>query len=435
VKLKRAALITTTCLGVGFLGVLAITQYSDLHTDTKALTPRGATQELIERGAYLARLGDCAACHSIAGQPEYSGGLKMHLPIGSIYSSNITPDPQYGIGQYSLTEFDRALRYGVARGHTLYPAMPFVSYANTTEEDVQALYAYFQHGVTAAAVPNRKADIAFPLSLRFPLTLWRWTFAPAPKPFDFAHYSDSEIAQGAYFVEGLGHCGECHTPRGIALEMKSRSPRSNTFLSGAVIDDYYAPSLRSDGRGSLSDWDVNQLALFLQTGVNPRGIAFGSMTEVIEHSTQYMSAADLQASAKYLKSIASAEPSSNKYDDATARSLAAGNLTARGASTYIDNCAACHRPDGHGYEGVFPTLAGNPVVESPNPLSLATIVLKGSTTARTGQTPAQFTMPAFAWRLDDQEIADVLTFIRTGWGNKAPPVDKAAIAKLRADAH
>jgi alcohol dehydrogenase (quinone), cytochrome c subunit len=159
------------------------------------------------------------------------------------------------------------------------------------------------------------------------------------------------------------------------------------------------------------------------------------MTEVIEHSTQYMSTADLKASAKYLKSIGNATPSSNRYDDRTASSLAAGDVAARGASTYIDNCAACHRPDGRGYEGVFPSLASNPVVESSNPLSLATIVLKGSTTARTGQTPAQFTMPAFAWRFDDQEIADVLTFVRSGWGNKAPAVDKAAIAALRADPH
>jgi mono/diheme cytochrome c family protein len=432
-KFKRAAVVTATSLGVGLLSILSITHYSDVHTDAKALVPAVPTQALIEHGAYLAKLGDCAACHSVAGQPEFSGGLKMHLPIGDIYSTNITSDPQFGIGKYSLTDFDRALRYGVARGHTLYPAMPFVSYANTTDEDVQALYAYFLHGVTAAAIPNRHADIAFPLSLRFPLTVWRWAFAPAPKPFDFARFSDGDISRGAYFVEGLGHCGECHTPRGPALEMKSHSPTTKTFLAGAVVDDYYAPSLRSDGRESLADWDVAQLASFLKTGVNPSGIAFGSMTEVIEHSTQYMSAADLLAAAKYLKSITATDSSSNEYDDATARSLAAGDLKARGATTYIDNCAACHRPDGHGYEGVFPSLAGNPVVESSNPLSLATIVLKGSTTAHTGQTPAQFTMPAFAWRLDDQEIADVLTFVRSGWGNKAAAVDKAIVAKLRTD--
>jgi mono/diheme cytochrome c family protein len=441
VKLKKVAAISLSCVGAGFLGVLAVTHYSDSNADATPLTPLPATPELIQRGAYLAKLGDCAACHSLPDNPEFSGGLKMGLPIGSIYTTNITPDPKHGIGTFTLTDFDRALRFGVSKGHTLYPAMPFASYANITADDVQALYAYFMHGVAPAAIPNRRAEILFPLSLRFPLTVWRWLFAPTPKPFDFASYADAQVAKGAYFIEGLGHCGECHTPRGIALEMKSQSPQGgSTFLAGSVVENYFAPSLRNEGQGSLAEWNIDQIALFLHSGVNTRGIAFGSMTEVIEHSTQYMTESDLQASAKYLKGVGHFEASpstssttlSYSYDTATAKSLAAGNLSAQGAATYIDNCAACHRPDGTGYEGVFPTLAGNPAVESADPLSLATIVLTGSKTAKTHTTPAQFTMPAFSWRLSDQEIADVLTFIRNGWGNKAAPVNVSTVTRARA---
>src|SRR3984957_14952092 len=141
------------------------------------------TVQLIDRGAYLAKLGDCAACHSIPGQPAFSGGLKMGTPIGAIYSTNITPDATYGIGRFTFVDFDKALRDGVADGHSLYPAMPFTSYYNTKPEDVQALYAYFKYAVAPANIPNRASDIPFPLSMRWPLTYWRWLFASKPVPF------------------------------------------------------------------------------------------------------------------------------------------------------------------------------------------------------------------------------------------------------------
>jgi len=201
---------------------------------------------LIARGEYLASLGDCGACHSTPGNPAFSGGLKMALPIGAIYTTNITPDKTYGIGRFSLADFDRALRFGVANGHTLYPAMPFASYAIVTREDVKALYAYFEFGVTPAAVPNRKSDILFPLSMRWPLTYWRWAFAPKPKPFGGDAFADAAVARGAYFVEGLGHCGECHTPRGVALQVKAQNGRDGkAFLRGGPgrCDEARRPSL------------------------------------------------------------------------------------------------------------------------------------------------------------------------------------------------
>jgi alcohol dehydrogenase (quinone), cytochrome c subunit len=384
----------------------------------------------LARGEYLARLGDCGACHSTAGHPPFSGGLKMALPIGAIYTTNITPDKTYGIGRLSLAEFDRALRFGVANGHSLYPAMPYPSYAITKREDVAALFAYFKFGVAPAAVPDRHNDILFPLSMR-----WRLVFAPKPKPFDASSSADATIAQGAYFVEGLGHCGECHTPRGLALQVKAQSRRDgNEFLSGAPVENWYAPSLRSGGPDTIGEWSEPQIARFLQTGVNHSGIAFGSMSEVIVNSTQYLTAQDAEATAKYLKTLQSppaADRAHFSYNEGTDRKLAAGDATDRGALLYLDNCAACHRPDGRGYEGVFPSLAGNPVVEAENPLSLVSVVLLGSKTSRTPATPAQFSMPAFAWRLTDRDAADVVSFIRSSWGNDATPIESRTVAALR----
>jgi alcohol dehydrogenase (quinone), cytochrome c subunit len=420
------------CVLIAVIGVVAI-YISNATAGIKDSATLDLSPQLVEKGAYLAKLGDCAACHSVTGRPPYTGGYRMNTPVGAIYSTNITPDATYGIGHFSLADFDRALRFGVSQGHTLYPAMPYVSYANTKPEDVEALYAYFKQGVAGAAVPNRKPDIVFPLSMRWPLTIWRWLWAPRPSPFLDEHL-DRDVARGAYFVEGLGHCGECHTPRGLAFQLKARSPAEGAvFLSGAVIENWYAPSLRSGAAGSLESWSEADLEQFLTQGVNRRGAVFGSMTDVITHSSQYLTPDDAHATAKYLKSIRdTSSAAAFVYDGSTDRSLSGGDATRRGAMTYLDNCAACHRPDGRGYEGVFPSLAGNPAVEASNAASVVSIVLGGSSTPRTINTPAQFAMPAFAWRLTDQEVADVVTFVRSSWGNRADAIDEAKVHDLRA---
>src|SRR6202453_1317228 len=425
--MKGKAVLTVVAIGVAHI--------SDSSAGEKNLVAPAPTPSVIARGAYLARLGDCAACHSIPGKPAYSGGLRMAIPIGAIYTSNITPDSNNGIGRISLSDFDRALRFGVAEGHSLYPAMPFTSYSNTRPDDVAALYTYFKNGVAPAAVPNRPNDIVFPLSMRWPLTFWRWVFAPTPKPFLASAGMDAQSSQGAYFVEGLGHCGECHTTRGITMQMKAATSAEGTaYLSGAVIENYFAPSLRNSGPGTLGAWSEEELAQFLETGANAQGIAFGSMSDVIIHSTQYMTPADALATAKYLKARRDVEegPATRFTYDATEHdALKNGDASKPGARIYLDNCAACHRPDGVGYELVFPRLARNPVVQAENPRSLISIVLDGSQTARTARTPAQFTMPRFAWRLSDKDVADVVNFIRTSWGNGALPVSSADVAKSR----
>jgi alcohol dehydrogenase (quinone), cytochrome c subunit len=432
----RTSLAFVGIAGVcGLLGVMVFSYLADGAAGEGNLAAAAPSPALIARGEYLARLGDCAACHSVPGRPPFAGGLRMAIPIGAIYTTNITPDPVNGIGQFSLADFDRALRFGVADGHSLYPAMPFPSYASTRPDDVAALYAYFKYGVTAAATPNVPNDIVFPLSMRWPLTFWRLLFAPKPTPFQDRAKSDPIVARGAYFVEGLGHCGECHTPRNLALQVKAQTPsQGSAFLSGAVIENYFAPSLRSGGPDTLGGWSENDIADFLTTGANPHGIVFGSMTDVIVHSTQHLTREDALATARYLKALGapSGPPArSFVYDETEHRALKRGDASKPGALLYLDNCAACHRPNGTGYDRVFPRLAGNPVVEAANSVSLISIVLAGARTPRTALTPAQFAMPAFAWRLSDQDVADLVNFIRSSWGNSASVASAGDVARVR----
>jgi len=214
--------------------------------------------------------------------------------------------------------------------------------------------------------------------------------------------------------------------------MKATTPAGGAaYLSGAVIENYFAPSLRTSGAGSLANWDTKDIADFLRMGANKYGIVFGSMTDVVTHSTQFMTDEDALATATYLKSIADPQISAFAYNDAEHLALKKGDTSKTGSLLYVDNCAACHRPDGHGYDRVFPGLAGNPVVMAPDATSLALIVLGGSLTPKTNKTPAQFAMPAFAWRLDDQEVADVVTFIRDSWGNQGKPITASEVTKLR----
>lgn len=436
--MKHRKLVTRISIIVGLgVALLLATSVSDHLAGDSSLRAVQVTPALVQRGAYLAKLGDCAACHSMPGRPPFTGGLAMHIPIGTIYTTNITFDTVDGIGNDSLDDFDRALRFGVSRGHTLYPAMPYPSYSRLRPEDVQALYAYFKYGVMPSATPNVANDVTFPLSLRFPLTMWRWAFAPKPAPFTPPVGMDPQVANGAYFVEGLGHCGECHTPRGLAMQVKAQTAADGaSFLAGARVDNWFAPSLRSiDVQGTLHDWSETGLASFLRSGASNGGIAFGSMSDVIAHSTQYMTASDAQDTARFLKSLdpASASPAFT-YDGTTDQALRNGDASQRGAMIYLDNCAACHRPDGTGYDRVFPRLAGNPAVTADDPTSTISIVLAGSRTVWTHPAPAQFQMPSFAWRLSNQEVADVATFVRGSWGNHAGAVDVKTVQALRTQA-
>ncbi|MHC8359087.1 c-type cytochrome [Pseudomonas sp. LS2P72] len=394
-------------------------------------------QNLIKQGEYLARAGDCVACHTAKDGKPFAGGLPMETPIGTIYSTNITPD-KTGLGDYSFEDFDKAVRHGVAKnGSTLYPAMPYPSYASVNGADMNALYAYFMHGVAPVAQENKASDIPWPLSMRWPLAGWRLMFAPAVADYKAAPGEDAVVSRGAYLVEGLGHCGACHTPRALTMQEKALSAgEGSAFLSGsAPLEGWIAKSLRGDHKDGLGSWNEEQLVQFLKTGRSDRSAVFGGMSDVVTHSMQYMTDNDLTAIARYLKSLPANDPDDqpHQYDKQVAQALWNGDDSKPGASVYIDNCAACHRTDGHGYTKVFPALAGNPVLQSEDPTSLIHIVLKGGTLPATHTAPSTFTMPGFAWRLSDQEVADVVSFIATSWGNEGATVKANDVMALRED--
>jgi mono/diheme cytochrome c family protein len=394
-----------------------------------------ADDALIKQGEYLARAGDCVACHTAKGGKPFAGGLPMETPIGTVYSTNITPDTN-GISQYSLEEFSQAVRHGVRKdGSTLYPAMPFPSYARVSDADMKALYAYFMKGVEPDATPNKPTDIPWPLSMRWPLAIWRGMFAPDVKAWEPVANADAEVNRGAYLVEGLGHCGACHTPRALTMQEKALNPAGgDQFLAGsAPLEGWIAKNLRGDHKDGLGSWSEADLVQFLKTGRSDRSAVFGGMSDVVEHSMQFMSDADLKAIARYLKTLPPSNPEDKPhvYDKQVADALWKGDDSKPGASVYIDNCAACHRTDGHGYTRVFPALAGNPVVQTADPTSLIHIVLAGGTLPATTSAPSNFTMPAYAWRLDDQQVAAVVNFIRTSWGNLGGEVTAKDVSKLR----
>lgn len=403
--------------------------------------PTAATdQQLIKQGEYLARAGDCIACHTAPKGKPYAGGLGMATPIGKVYSTNITPDKQHGIGDWSFDDFNKLMRTGVTKqGYTVYPAMPYPSYSRLSDADMRALYAYLMHGVAADTAPNRDSDIAWPLSMRFPLTIWRWVFAPKPVPAPAPSATaagDGQLLRGAYLVQGLGHCGACHTARGFGLQEKALTELdSDAYLAGgAAIDGWVAPSLRNEHGGGLARWSEADIAEFLKTGRNSHSASFGAMNDVVAHSMQYMSNDDLAGIAKYLKSLPPANTKAKPFvdDDKVAKALFAGKVDGGSAALlYLNNCAGCHRSDGKGYNKAFPALAGNAVLQTADPSSAINIVLSGGAVPATHGAPSSLVMGAYADRLNDQQIAEVVTFIQTSWGNHGSAATAAQVAKLR----
>ncbi|NHN89715.1 cytochrome c [Acetobacter conturbans] len=400
--------------------------------------PANSDPDLIRQGEYMARAADCAACHSVRGQPPYSGGVPFDLPMGRIYSPNITPDPDHGIGHDSEEQFARAIREGVRHdGASMYPAMPFPSYARLTDADVHALFVYFRYGVKPLATTPPASTIIWPLSMRWPLIFWRGMFAPAPQvalKTTRRTFPDTTIARGAYLVEGPGHCGACHTPRALTLQEKALTAADGPlYLSGGgAVDGWHPPSLRQENRTGLGRWSEDDIVAFLREAGAPLGSAFGGMADAVEHGTQYLTDNDLHAIARYLRSLQPTRMPDPawRYDPATETALRQGDVTARGARVYVDHCAACHRDDGRGYPTVFPPLAGNPVVMDDRPDSLVAILFKGAVLPATRTAPSSFVMPSFVRSLSPQQMADVLSFIRSAWGNDAPPVDVETVRKL-----
>ena len=379
---------------------------------------------LVQRGAYLARLGDCVACHTAPGGAPLAGGLAMHTPFGVLYSTNITPDKETGIGNYTFAQFDRAVREGVDDdGDNLYPAMPYPSFAKTTPADMRALYAYFVHGVKPVHRPNETNHLEWPFSMRIGMKFWNMAFLDA-NPYQADSGKSAEWNRGAYIVQGLGHCGTCHTPRGVGFQEKAMDQSGaagGDYLGGASIDNWYAPSLRDLGT-------PQDIARFLQTGRNPHTAAYGPMTEVVHHSSQHFTDADLGAVADYLASLSSAPagaPSAPSPTEAEHRLYGTA-----GGLGYVQFCSVCHQLDGNGAGDIFPPLAANSSVVSTDPASVIHVMLSGWKSAQTQRFPRQFAMPSFA-ALSDAELAQIVNFVRTSWGNRAPSVTADDVGKLR----
>jgi len=398
------------------------------------LAAHAADDALVQRGAYLAKVGDCVACHSAPHGKPFAGGLQMSTPMGAIYTTNITPDPNTGIGGYSEEEFARALRDGVAKdGHNLYPAMPYPSYAKVNDEDMRALYAYFMHGVAPVNQANREPDIKWPLNMRWPLKLWNIVFLDKDV---YQNKPDKDVAwnRGAYLIQGLGHCGSCHTPRGVAFQEKALDESGNAYLTGAVLDGWFAANLTGDHNTGLGRWSEQDLSAFLKTGANAHASAFGSMTSVINNSTQALDDSDVAAMSRYLKSLPAAGGNGAPqytYDAKATKVSLARPANDPGARVYTAFCMHCHGVDGKGFAPMLTPLSGNPNVLEKDESSLINVTLNGSGDLVIQGVPAAFPMPKFAAVLDDQQIADVLTFIRAGWNNNASAVQPEDVAKLR----
>lgn len=389
----------------------------------------------LSHGEYVARLGNCVACHSTPEGAPLAGGLKMAVPmLGNIYATNITPDTATGIGGYSFEEFDRVMRTGVAKdGHRLYPAMPYPSYAKMSEQDMRALFDFVMNDVQPVNQPNIAAEIPGWKSPRWPMAVWNMLNLD-DDPYAVDSSKSDLWNRGAYLTQSLGHCGACHTPRGLLLQEKGLDDSDSAFLSGAELDHWHASTLNGDPNSGLGRWNQADVAEFLGSGHNRFGTAFGTMVEVVNNSTSHMSDDDLNGMAEYLKSLPAVKEknaTAYSYDDTQTKNLLALDFSKPGAQIYFEYCSNCHVTSGAGYYPYQPPLAGNPIVLEADPSSLINITLNGSLRVIAAEGPDVNDMPYFRQLLSDQQIADALTFARSSWGNNAAAVTAAEVAVIR----
>jgi len=400
---------------------------------------------LVEAGAYLARAGDCTACHTAPepGSAPFAGGYAIPSPMGPIISSNITPSKTHGIGNYSLEDFARAVREGVTPGGKhLYPAMPYTAYAGVSDEDIAALYAYFMLGVAPVDTSPPETKLPFPFDYRALMIGWNLLygghgFTPAPG-------ASPEVQRGQYLVETLGHCGTCHTPRNVMMgEERAR------FLAGGTVGGWVAPNITPDAIAGIGGWSADEIVAFLRDGVVPgKGVASGQMAEAVEHSLRHLTDDDLRAIAAYLRTVPPvADPGLARaaFDWTEARPTAitafepgngpmqadlADATTLEGAILFNGACATCHGIDGAGTpDGTFPSLTANTTVGASNPANLVLTIASG--VDREGANGHAF-MQTFGEELTDAQIAAVATYVTARFGNPEVSVDEPAVALLRA---
>lgn len=378
--------------------------------------PPGSSQSLVERGKYLTEAGDCVACHTKAGGARFAGGRPIPTPFGTLLSANITPD-ETGIGGWTAGQFYRALHEGVDdEGKHLYPAFPYNYYTKVSRADSDAIFAYLKTIPKVRSHVDRN-HLTFPFNIRWLMTFWNWLFLHEgefkPDPTKSAAWN-----RGAYLVEGLGHCGACHTPSNFA-----GAPKNGDYLQGGRFGLWFAPDLTPNQRTGLGGWTRDELIAFLKSGRNAHGSASGEMGEVVAFSTSQMTDEDLQAIATYLAdqkpSPAAKEPHPDK-----------GTMR-RGEAIWVDACSACHRMQGQGVPRFFPPLSRDANLQQRDPTTVLRFILAGTRSTPTDAAPTPLSMPSFAWKLSDDEIAAVATYVRNSWGNAASPVSAHDVAKLR----
>jgi mono/diheme cytochrome c family protein len=373
--------------------------------------------EQVRRGQYLVAVGDCISCHLRPGGEALAGGLGLKTPFGVIYSSNITPDRETGIGNWNSDQFYHAMHDGKDEdGNNLYPAFPYPWFHRVSREDDDAILTFLKT-VPAVKYTPPENSLHFPMSIRSSVKGWNFLYLDS-KPFKPDARQSDEWNRGAYLVTGLGHCGGCHTPKNAF-----GADKNDEQLAGGTLDNWVAPDLTNNERTGVGRWSVEDIAEYLKSGRNALAAAGGAMADVIRYSTAYLTDADRHAIAVYLKS----QPAS-----ATLKVQAADPVVMQqGAAIYSDACASCHLEKGVGQPRYFPPLGHNAVVQQHDPTGLAHLILGGTHIGAGRQLPTAFAMPSFAWKLSDAEIAAVTTYIRSSWGNEAPPVSAAAIADAR----
>ncbi len=412
------AVVLLAALAVAAVVALNLRGEDPLHTSDALFT---STPAQVDRGRYLALDGNCAGCHSARGAAAYAGGLGIATPFGTIFSTNLTPDQQHGIGSWSAAHFWRAMHNGRAKdGRLLYPAFPYPSFTKITREDSDAIYAYLR-SLPPDAAPNRPHKLRFPYDTQAALAVWRaLSFQPGsfvPDPAQPAEWN-----RGAYLTEGLGHCIACHGSRNaLGATEEARG------LSGGVIpvENWYAPSLTSVREAGVATWEARHVVQLLKTGTAPGGSVMGPMADVVFRSTQYLDDTDLAAMAAYLQKLPEVAPAT---PPAPVVRRDPGTME-RGATIYAQRCAYCHGDAGQGAPGAYPPLAGNRAVLMDNAVNLMQMVRHGGFLPATAGNPRPYGMPPFGHVLDDRQIADVLTWVRGSWGNDAPPIGQRDMAR------
>ena len=370
----------------------------------------------LRRGQALVIAGDCLSCHAREGGAPFAGGLGLSTPFGTIFSTNITPDARTGIGGWDGDKFYRAMHDGVGRSGNLYPAMPYPQFSRLTHADDDAILAYLK---SLPAVDYRAPDnrLPFPINLRVMVNGWNLLFFK-PATFQADASQSAEWNRGAYLVTGPGHCGACHTPKNAL-----GADQAGKAFRGGDLDNWVAPDLTGNSRTGLGGWNIDDLVEFLKTGRNAHASAAGSMADVVTYSTSLMSDPDRHAIAVYLKSLPASPDAASRHPDPGAMK--------RGAAIYSDVCASCHLEGGLGQSRAFPPLGGNAMLQQADTTGLEHLILAGARVGPTALRPSPLTMPSFAWKLTDGEIADVGTYVRNSWGNRAAPLSAGAVKNLR----